>query len=232
MRDYWVYTPPGYDPAASKKYPVLYLLHGVTEEASAWMTVGRANVILDHLIAGKKAQSMLVVTPLGYGFANAPDRVGELFQATTNQQRLMKDLAQALLDEVIPDVERNYRVSAEPSARAIAGLSMGGAQALFIGLNYRNSFAWVGSFSGAFIMYGGQYEKFFPNLEASTKPRLLWLSCGQDDFLLNSNRRCKDCLQSKGVQCMVLETPGNHAWTVWRRNLTEFAPLLFQTTPD
>lgn len=230
VREYWVYTPPGYDAAASRKYPVLYLLHGVMDEASAWMSVGRANVILDNLIAQNKAQPMLLVAPSGYGFPNAPDRVGELFQFTTDQRHLMKDLARSLRDEVIPHVEQSYRVAADAGSRAIAGLSMGGAQALYIGLNDPRSFSWIGSFSGAFIMYGGQYEKFFRDLDASAKARhrLLWLSCGGDDFLLSVNRKCREWLQAKGVALTAKETPGGHAWPVWRRNLAEFAPLLFR----
>jgi enterochelin esterase family protein len=234
VRDYWVYTPACYDPAARRKYPVLYLLHGVMDDASAWMTMGRANVILDNLIARGKAEPMLVVCPLGYGFPNVPDRVGELFQARTNQQKLMDDLATSLLDEVVPQVERNYHVAADPGARAIAGVSMGGVQALYIGLNHRDSFSWIGSFSGAIVMYGGRYEKFFPGLggQAKTPPRLLWLSCGSNDFLLDANRRFRDWVKANKVPCKALETPGAHAWPVWRRNLAEFAPLLFRKTGE
>jgi enterochelin esterase family protein len=232
VRDYWVYTPPCYDPGAQRKYPVLYLLHGVMEDASAWMSVGRANVILDNLIARGKAEPMLIVCPLGYGFPNVPDRVGELFQAGTRQQKLMDDLATSLLDEVVAQVERNYRVTANPRARAIAGVSMGGAQALYIGINHQDSFSWIGSFSGAIVMYGGRYGTFFPGLggQAKAPPRLLWLSCGSDDFLLEANRRFRDWLKANKVTCKSLETPGAHAWPVWRRNLAEFAPLLFRKT--
>ena len=113
---------------------------------------------------------------------------------------------------------------------AIAGLSMGGAQALYIGLNHQDRFAWVGSFSGAFVMYGERLEEWFPELTLSANPRLhlLWMACGTEDFLLGVNHKCTEWLKSKDVQFTAIETRGTHAWQVWRRNLTEFTPLLFR----
>jgi enterochelin esterase-like enzyme len=232
-RAYWVYTPPGYNSEAPRRYPVLYLLHGVMEDSTAWVTAGRANVILDNLIERGLAKPMLAVFPLGYGFANVPDRVGDLLNGTVKQQQVMDVFAKSLVNEVMPQVERNYRVEKGRQSRAIAGLSMGGSQAIYIGLNHLDQFAWIGSFSAASIMFIPGYEKYFPNLGAGAHPRfrLFWVSVGTEDFLLSANRRFTAWLQSKNVQFTGIETPGGHAWMVWRRNLTEFAPLLFQSAP-
>jgi enterochelin esterase family protein len=229
-----VYTPPGYDPAAAQTYPVLYLLHGVMDDETAWTTAGQTHVILDNLIARRKARPMLVVMPLGYGFPNVPDRMREQFGAPAGQQKIMDALTRLLLDEVIPQVERDYRVTRDREARAIAGLSMGGSQALSIGLNHRDRFAWIGSFSGALIMYGQPFGKWFPDLKvrADSRVRLLWLACGTEDFLLGVNRNYKEWLKTNEVPFTAVETPGAHAWQVWRRNLTEFVPLLFQPRAD
>ena len=226
-----VYTPPGYDPTARHRtYPVLYLLHGVMDDASAWTTAGRAAVILDNLIAQHQARPMLVVMPLGYGFTNVADRMALQFGGPSDQKKIMDVFTSSLLAEVIPQVERAYLVTQDRAARAIAGLSMGGSQALYIGLNHLDCFAWIGSFSGAFIMYGASYEKWFPDLSVQTNRRLslLWLACGTDDFLFGANRKCRDWLQAKQVRFTAIDTPSAHTWPVWRRNLTEFVPLLFQ----
>lgn len=230
-RTYLVYTPPNYDPEAKKKYPVLYLLHGVMEDETAWITAGQANVILDNLIERGRAKPMIVVFPLGYGFANAPDRVGDLLMGTVNQQQVMDRFASSLIDEIIAQVERNYRVEQDREARALAGLSMGGSQAVYIGLNHLDRFAWIGSFSAATIMFGFDYGKFFPNLsvDLNAQLRLFWTSVGTEDFLLNAHRHFITWLKSKNVKFTGLEMAGKHEWTVWRRNLSEFVPLLFQS---
>ena len=134
-RDFYVYTPPGYDPLAKQTYPVLYLLHGFSDDASAWTAVGRAHMVLDHLIAQGKAKPMLVVMPLGYG---APEIVAHGFGAFRDaelRQRNFDEFRDALLREVIPQVEAAYAASKDRNARAIAGLSMGGAESLLTGLN-------------------------------------------------------------------------------------------------
>jgi len=229
-REFWVYTPPGYDASLRKTYPVLYLLHGVMDDASAWTTAGRAHIILDNMIARHKARPMIMVMPLGYGFPNVPDRLAEQFGDPSSQKKILDVFSHSLIDEVIPNVERAYRVKKDRSSRAIAGLSMGGAQALYIGLNHQDRFAWVGSFSGAFVMYGERLEEWFPELTLSANPRLhlLWMACGTEDFLLGVNHKCTEWLKSKDVQFTAIETRGTHAWQVWRRNLTEFTPLLFR----
>src|SRR5437868_5689923 len=146
-RDYFVYTPPGYDPRGKQTYPVLYLLHGFSDDASAWTAVGRAHVIIDNLIAQGKAKPMILVMPLGYG---APEIVSYGFGAFRDRDlvhRNFQQFSEALLGEVVPRVEKAYRVSTDRNSRAIAGLSMGGAESLYTGLNALDQFAWIGAFS-------------------------------------------------------------------------------------
>jgi len=227
-RDYYVYTPPGYDATAAKLYPVLYLLHGFSDDASAWTAVGRANVILDNLIAQGKAKPMLIVMTLGYG---APEivsrRGGAAFRDQALRQRNMDRFRDALFTEVIPQVEKAYRVSADRNARAIAGLSMGGAESLHTGLNAIDRFAWIGAFSSGGL--GEDLNATFPKLDATAgeKLKLLWIACGTDDRLIEPNRKLREWLKSKGIHPTEIETPGAHMWMVWRRNLAEFTPLLF-----
>lgn len=230
QRDFYVYTPPGYDPRAKQLYPVLCLLHGFSDDARAWTVVGRANVILDNLIAQGKAKPMIVVMPLGYG---APEMVSRGFQAFRDdalRRRNFEKFREALLKEVIPQVEKDYRLSRDRDSLAIAGLSMGGAESLLTGLNALDHFAWIGAFSS-----GGLTEEFdaqFPGLDskATAQLRLLWIACGTEDHLIDINRKLREWLKSKGVRHTDVETPGAHTWMVWRRNLATFTPLLFQNS--
>lgn len=228
QRDYYVYTPPGYDAAAKKTYPVLYLLHGFSDDARGWTDVGRANVILDNLIAQGKAKPMLVVMTLGYGAPEVVSRTGGGLRDAGLRQRNYDRYRDALFTEVIPQVESTYRVAKDRNSRAIAGLSMGGAESLYVGLNAIDRFAWVGAFSA-----GGMGEDFnttYPKLDAKTgsQLKLLWIACGTEDRLIESNRKMREWLKSKDVKATEIETPGAHTWLVWRRNLSNFAPLLFQ----
>jgi len=227
QRDFYVYTPPGYDPRAKQSYPVLYLMHGFSDDASGWTAVGRANVILDNLIAQGKSKPMIIVMPLGYG---APEIVVPGPGAFAPELRKLNydRFSQALLTEVMPQVEAAYRVSKDRNSRAIAGLSMGGAESLLTGLNNLDKFAWIGAFSS-----GGFTEDFdaeFPglNAKANEKLRVLWIACGTDDGLMAWNRKARAWLDSKGVHSTGIETPGGHAWMVWRRNLVDFSGLLFR----
>ncbi len=227
-RDYYVYTPPGYDPGARKLYPVLYLLHGFSDDASGWSAVGRAHVILDNLIAQGKAKPMLIVMTLGYGAPEIVTRLAPPLRDPALRQRNVDKFRDALFTEVIPQVEKAYRVSSDRAARAIAGLSMGGAESLQVGLNALDRFAWIGAFSS-----GGLNEDFnaaFPNLDAkaNAKLRLLWIACGTEDRLIEVNRKFRDWLTSRDIRYTPIETAGAHTWMVWRRNLAEFASLLFQ----
>ena len=146
-RDYFVYTPPGYEPRRSRPYPVMFVLHGLGDDAERWMNGGAANVILDNLIAGGKAVPMVIVTTLGYGVNNGP--------AGAMAPESITGYTKSLLTEVMPAVEKSYNVSRNREERAIAGLSMGGAETLYTGLNNLDKFAWIASFSGAFVMWPG-----------------------------------------------------------------------------
>lgn len=231
-RDFYVYTPPGYDPRARKLYPVLYLLHGFSDDASGWTAVGRAHVILDNLIAQGKAKPMLVVMPLGYGAPEIVSRTGPTLRDPNLRQRNYDKFRDALLTEVIPEVEKSYRAEKDRNSRAIAGLSMGGAESLYVGLNALNSFAWIGAFSSGGM--GDNLDASFSGLDAkaNARRRLVWIACGTEDRLIESNRKFRDWLKAKGVEHQYIETPGAHTWLVWRRYLAEFVPLLFskQTT--
>jgi enterochelin esterase-like enzyme len=227
-RDYYAYTAPGYDPTAKQLYPVLYLLHGFSDDASGWTAVGLANVILDNLIAQGKAKPMIVVMPLGYGAPEMLARGSAAFRDASLRQRNMERFRDALLGEVIPQVEKTYRASTDPNFRAIAGLSMGGAESLFVGLNAPDRFAWVGSFSAGGL--GEDFDPEFPSLDskANAQVRLLWIACGTGDRLIEPNRKFREWLTSKGIHHTDIETPGKHTWMVWRRNLATFTSMLFQ----
>jgi enterochelin esterase-like enzyme len=227
-RDYYVYTPPGYDAKAKKTYPVLYLLHGFSDDASGWTAVGRANVILDNLIAQGKAKPMIVVTPLGYGTMEFPHLGWGAWSHTDLRDINFKKFSEALLMEVMPQVEGEYRVTKGRNARAIAGLSMGGSESLLTGLNNLDKFSWVGAFSSGGIPE--DFQKDFPILDekANQQLHLLWIACGTEDRLITINRNLRAWLKTKNVKTTEIETPGMHTWMVWRRNLAEFAGLLFR----
>jgi enterochelin esterase-like enzyme len=228
-RDFYVYTPPGFDPRSKTKYPVLYLLHGYSDDAGGWTAIGQAHVILDNLIAAGKVKPMIVVMPLGYG---APEILLNKWNTFNNRpelrQRNLDRFRESLLTEVMPMAEKAYPISGKREDHAIAGLSMGGADSLYTGLNNVDKFAWIGAFSS-----GGLNTDFagdFPNIASkdTSRIKLLWIACGTDDRLITPNRDLITWLRSKDVKLTPIETPGAHTWMVWRRNLAEFAPLLFR----
>jgi enterochelin esterase-like enzyme len=227
-RDYYVYTPPGYDSASKKTYPVLYLLHGYSDDASGWTAVGHANVILDNLISQGRAKPMIVVMPLGYGTMELVRRGWTAWSHTELRDRNFRNFREALLTEVMPRVENEYRIAKDRNARAIAGLSMGGSESLLTGLNNLDKFSWVGAFSSGGIP--DDFQKDFPSLDAKANQQLhlLWIACGTEDHLITVNRALREWLKTKGVKATEIETPGMHTWMVWRRNLAEFAGLLFR----
>jgi len=227
-RPFLVYTPPGYNPAAELPYPVLYLLHGYSDAEDAWVTVGRANVILDNLIARGRAKPMLVVMPLGYGNREVIAGGWAGLRNAAVWRGSIEKFRDSLLREVIPQVEKAYHVDTDPNSRAIAGLSMGGTQSLFIGLSAPERFGWIGAFSsgGLDANFDTQHPTVGKGINA--RVRLLWMGCGQQDGLIGINRKLVEWLKSKGVAVTWVETPGSHSFMVWRRYLADFLPLLFQ----
>jgi enterochelin esterase-like enzyme len=227
-RDYYVYTPAGYDPAGKQTYPVLYLLHGFSDDASGWTAVGHANVILDNLIAEQKATPMIVVMPLGYGIMDFVRLGWTAWDHTEKRDRNFKKFSETLLTEVMPRVEGEYLTRKDRNARAIAGLSMGGSESLLTGLNNLDKFSWIGAFSSGGIPE--DFQKDFPALDAKANQqiRLLWIACGTEDHLITLNREFREWLKTKSIRHIDIETPGQHTWMVWRRNLAEFAILIFR----
>jgi enterochelin esterase family protein len=227
-RDFIVYTPPGYNAAANKRYPTLYLLHGYSDDTTAWSTVGCANIILDNLIARKLAQPMVIVMPLGYGTMEIVKAGWQRVRDRELWEKNQRQFRETLLNEVVPQVEAAYRISTDQTSRAIAGLSMGGTESLLVGLGTLDKFGWVGAFSS-----GGLSTNFvsqFPNLDekANDKLWLLWIGCGTEDGLMKNNRDLHEWLTSKNIRHTWKESPGAHSFRVWRRYLGEFAPMLFQ----
>jgi enterochelin esterase family protein len=245
-RDFYVYTPPNYDASRKELYPVFFVLHGLGDDAAAWTNVGGANTILDNLINQGKIRPVVMVNTLGYGTPEGP--------ATAMSATMIPTFAKALVEEVLPQVEKQYHVTKDRNQRAIAGLSMGGAEAFYTGLNHIDKFAYVGSFSGAFVMWpraaapaaappagggggrGGRaleaadFEKNFPNLTAKSASQLkaLWMACGTEDGLMGVNRQFSAWLKSKDIQHTNVEVPGYaHVWPLWRINLAETAQLFF-----
>jgi enterochelin esterase family protein len=223
VRRAYVYTPPNYD-RGTARLPVLYLLHGADGDDSAWTAFGRANHIFDNLLAEKKMTPMVVVMPFGYAYPPAGG-------APSDRQRA--DFQKDLLEDLIPFVQANYRVATDRSNRAIVGLSMGGGQALNIGLHHLDVFSRVASFSGA-VPRGATATAFddvlgdAKKLNASLK--LLWVGCGTEDGLFAPNKEFSDRLKKAGVTHTFRESGGAHTWSVWRKYLVEVAPLLFPTT--
>jgi enterochelin esterase family protein len=230
-RNYYVYTPPNYNPRRGERYPVLYLLHGLSDDASAWVRVGRANVILDNLIANRRATPMLVVMTLGYG---APEMMEGFYWGqeidSAVWRRNTTRFTDALLTEVIPQVERQYHVATTATGRAIAGLSMGGGQSLYAGLNNPDRFAYIGAFSSVTTLNEQPYNTLYPAVDQgiNSRVKLLWVGVGRDDFLRAENVRFRDWLRARNVSVEWAETAGGHTWMVWRRYLTDFLPRLFR----
>ena len=234
--EYYVYTPPHFDSGSKQKYPVLYLLHGYSDDPSAWTQMGKANVVLDNLIAQGKVKPMIVVMPLGYGTMEVITRGWHTWNDPKLIQRNYSGFSDALFQEVMPLVKKQYPLSEKREEHAVAGLSMGGAESLLVGLNHLDDFAYVGGFSSAPL--GGEHGDFavrFPGITAESAPTInarlgvLWIACGTEDGLLDGNRKFIAWLKQQGLQPVAIETPGRHVWMVWRDNLSQFAPLLFQS---
>lgn len=222
LRRMHVYTPPGYDATAKVKYPVVYLLHGSGDDDSGWTWIGRANFIADNLIAEHKAKPMIIVMPAGH--ALPPPAPGEgkehyVRNATAFQDDLLKD--------IIPFVEKHYRADANRERRAIVGLSMGGGQALAIGLAHLDRFAWIGGFSSGGNLRDDKKELPAAGKETDKKLRLLWLACGKQDFLFQINQDFDALLTSRNIPHEFHVTEGTHTWRLWRPYLRDFLQRLF-----
>ena len=218
-----VYAPPGYAQETSKRFPVLYLLHGSGDNDSHWTLLGRANVIADNLIADGRAVPMLIVMPDGH----VADRSRGREEGGRNRGRgpFEKDL----LENVLPLIEANYRVLADAQHRGIVGLSMGGGQSIGVGLGHLDQFAWVGAFSAAVSGTDPALAALRSDpVAANQKLKLLWIAIGKDDFLLARNRDFVKALDELKIRHTSQETEGTHAWGVWRGYLAEFLPLLFR----
>ncbi len=229
-----VYTPPGYE-GGSKNYPVLYLLHGATDSDDSWSTVGRAGLVLDNLIASGKAEPMIVVMPMGH---TGPFVFGGSMDTFQTQ---MKEFATDFSEDVRPLVEERYRVRSDRRSRAIAGLSMGGAQTLDIAFSDLADYGYIGVFSsGVFGIAGPANERSasqpweeshregLESAEAKDGLRLLWFATGKDDFLLETTQNTVDLFKSYDFDLTYKETEGGHTWINWREHyLPEFAQLIF-----
>ncbi len=207
-----VYTPPGYMQDQHAKYPVFYLLHGAGDNERGWSTIGRANVILDNLIAEKKAVPMIVVMPDGH----APPAEG-----VTNA------FGEDLVSDIIPYIEAKYRVRRDPEHRALAGLSMGGFQTLDIGVSRQDLFGWIGIFSGGINETYGQTHGAFLE-QANENLKLFWIGIGKTDFLRERNENLLTLLREKKVEHTFRLSEGGHTWKNWRAYLYEFAQMLFK----
>jgi enterochelin esterase-like enzyme len=219
-REIWVYTPPGYDKSRSR-YPVLYLFHGSNDIAGGWTLAGRANLILDNLLAGKKLTPMIVVMPYGHAVPFGSPREAQARNTVVYEEYIVKD--------VIPLIESRYRVAPGRRNRAIAGLSMGGGQALSIGFGHLDLFSAVGAFSAAVPAdFEARFQAALAGAKATNERlNLLWIGCGKQDSLFGRSQKLSELLTAHGIRHTFRETEGAHTYTLWRQYLAEFAPLLF-----
>jgi len=217
-----IYVPPDYDRDSRRKFPVLYLFHGGGDSQEGWMRLGAVAAIEENLLAAHKARPMLVVMPYGDidGDATALDAI--------------ETFGRELFDDVMPLVERSYRVDASRDARAVAGLSMGAGQAFTLGLRNMDKFAWVAEFSaGAFGSPKFDLETQVPGLlknpaAVNAKLKLLFLGCGTEDTRYPAHLKFDQLLQSSGIHHEFHSTPGEHEWKAWRHLLAELMPELFR----
>jgi len=224
-----VYTPPGYE-TSEVRYPILYLLHGAFDSDDSWSSVGRAGIILDNLIAAGKAKPMIVVMPHGH---TGPFNFG---------MPLTGEFEPEFSADILPQMEKRYRILADREHRAMAGLSMGGAQTLNLGIPHLDQFAYLGVFSsGIFGIAGGpgapaaQGPTFEEKHKASLDDeklraglKLFWFATGKDDFLVGTSRATVEMFKKHQFKVEYQETDGAHTWDKWREYLHEFAPRLFQ----
>lgn len=217
FRTAYVYTPPGYDANRNKRYPVLYLQHGAGENERGWTRQGRANLILDNLIATGKAKPMIVVMENGYATSARDPRSPSVREA----------FDKLVSEELIWNIDSSFRTLADKDNRAIAGLSMGGGEAIYTGLKHADLFAWVAGMSG-----GAQLLDLVPGdagrAVALRFLKLLWLGYGTEDAGYAAAKKVHGNLETRHVPHVWFETSGSHEWQVWRKCLYEMAQRLFK----
>jgi enterochelin esterase-like enzyme len=248
-RTVWVYTPPDYE--RGKDYPVFYLLHGAGDIESGWTMIGRANNILDNLIAEKKARPMVVVMPLGHTIQSfwagpaktVPDPVGTVMRGGASLEEIISSMmsgdgkgglspfARDVVDDVMPLVERTYKVSKRAEDRAVGGLSMGGGHTINLAFARPELFRYVVLMSPA---ASGRVEQYYPAVmkdpeKINKQFKLFWVGVGKDDTLTGpGDHAFVEALKKSGVKHTFVESEGRHEWTVWRHSLNDVAPLLFK----
>ncbi len=231
-----IYTPPGYD-QGRPKLPVLYLLHGGGDEDSGWSTIGRAGFILDNLLAAKKSKPMIIVMPNGSlprpprpaAAASGASPADTAARAAEAQNRFTREL----MNDVIPFVEKNYRVRTGRVNRAIAGLSMGGGQTLRVFMNHPDQFGYVAIWSaGLFNQNPGDFEKQNPDFlrqvsAINRQVKLVSISVGSQDFALNGSKNLAEVFKKNGLKYEFNQSNGGHTWINWRHYLNDYARRLF-----
>lgn len=231
-----VYTPAGYDAAGDKRYPVLYLLHGMGGDEDAWGELGRATVILDNMIASGRIEPMIVVMPNGNAtLAAAPGENGRgLYTPKGEDSRAEAGKFENSFQEIVDYIDSNYLTYAEKSGRAIAGLSMGGGHTWRISMQNPDMFDYIGLFSAA-VRWNGNGVSADENsankaltCQFATSPHLYWIAIGKDDFLYDLNKEYRTMLDSMNAPYEYHESAGGHTWTNWRDYLVLFLPRLFR----
>ena len=221
-----IYTPPGFDPKAAMIYPVLYLLHGFGDEENAWVLAGRANFITDNLLAKNQVIPAIIVMTNGH-----PVPIPGQPRPSDYGQKNNAAMEQELLTVILPFVEAHYPARRDAASRAIVGLSMGGGHALAIGLSHPDLFGWVGGFSSG-IAANGHDERYGAYARAVAQktavPRLLWIGCGEKDFLIEQNKSLIAWLEQNKLPHEWHLTAGGHEWPVWRDYLAQYMQKIFR----
>lgn len=221
-----IYTPAGYETNPNNKYPVLYLLHGTTDNEETWTKVGRANIILDNLIAQGKAKPMIIVMPYGRAYPVISKSSGSL-RNWDNLQEFQKDF----FGNLMPFIEKNYRTKNDKNGRAIAGFSGGGGTSLYFGLNNTDKFAHVVGFAPGMLKneFDRNNEVFFRNsIQANKNLKLFWIGVGKEDMLYNVNKEYMALLDEKKIKYESYFTDGGHTWMNVKHYLSVIAPKLFK----
>lgn len=230
-----VYTPAGYE-TSGKRYPVLYLLHGMGGDEEAWISLGRTAQILDNLIAQGKAKPMIVVMPNGNASQEAAPGESSrgMVPPTMQLPKTMEGSYEQAFPEIVKFIDKNYRTIKSKSGRAIAGLSMGGFHSLHISKQYPDMFNYIGLFSAAIMPNKEVSSPIYENMEGKLKvqfdknPTLYWIAIGKTDFLYKANEEYRKLLDEKGYKYTYYESDEGHIWKNWRIYLTEFVPMLFR----